>query len=93
MEKRSPDKNETERDQPFQSDTEKLAQRHLADPNHVITDEEMKSIRVGMTPPPDVPTEEAIRNAEEKIADHKSDSEEDNIPGGQKMTPWDVVGP
>ena len=77
----------------FQSDTEKLARRHLEDPNHVITDEELKNVRVGMTPPPDQPTEEAIRDSKDKIADHKSDNEDDTIPGGQKMTPWDVIGP
>lgn len=80
-------------EEPFQSDAEKLARRHMADPSHVITDEELQSIRVGMTPPPDRPTEEAIRDAKDKIADHKADSEEDTTPGGQKMTPWDLIGP
>lgn len=79
--------------EPFQSDTEKLAQRHLANPDHVITEEELRNVRVGMAPPPDGPTEEALRNADEKIADHKADSEEDTTPGSQKITPWDLIGP
>lgn len=80
-------------DQPFQSDTEKLAQRHLANPDHVITEEELRNVRVGMAPLPDGPTEEALRNADEKIADHKADREEDTTPGSQKITPWNLIGP
>ena len=75
----------------FQSDAEKLANKHMADPNHVITDEEFAKVRVGMTPPPDAPTKEAIKDGEDRIVDHKSDKEDDTIPGGQKVTPWDVV--
>jgi hypothetical protein len=44
----------TEQEQPstpFESDTQRIVRRHLEDPNHVITDEDLKSIRVGMTPP------------------------------------------
>lgn len=79
--------------QAFESDAEKISHRHLSDPNHVITEEEMKQIKVGMTPPPDAPTEEAIRDGENRIADHKADKEDDITPGGQKMTPWDLLGP
>lgn len=39
----------------FESDTKKLVRKHLADPNHVITEEEMRNIRVGLTPPPERP--------------------------------------
>jgi hypothetical protein len=35
----------------FESDTKKLVRRHLSDKDHVITDEEIASIRVGMIPP------------------------------------------
>lgn len=75
----------------FESDAKKLADKHLADPNHVITDEDLQNVRVGMAPPPDEPTQEAVENADEKIADRKIDSEDDVIPGGQKATPWDVI--
>jgi hypothetical protein len=83
--------NEEQENKRFQSDAEKLANKHLADPNHVITDEEMAKIRVGMTPPPDEPTRQAIEDGEDRIADQKSDKEDDAIPGAQKITPWDVV--
>jgi hypothetical protein len=93
MDNQAPDNKSTGSVQPFESDAEKLAHRHLSDPDHVITEEEMKSIRVGMPSAPDQPTEEAIRESNEKIADHKADSDDDTTPGAQKITPWDVIGP
>ncbi len=75
----------------FESDTQKLSRKHLSDPNHQITDEELKQVRVGMSPGADEPTREAVSEAEERIADAKADSEEDTLPGAQKITPWDTV--
>ena len=76
-----------------QSDAKKLADEHLADANHVITEEDMRKIKVGVTGEPDEATREAVREAEDKVADHKSDSEDDTAPGAQKTTPWDVLEP
>lgn len=90
----SPDKNlqnEEQSGQRFESDAQKLVNQHLADPNHVITDEDLKNIRVGMTPPPDEPTQQAIADADDRIADRKADDEDDTVPGSQKATPWDVI--
>lgn len=78
--------------QPYESDAERLVHKHLADPNHVITDEELASIRVGVVSAPDEPTREAVDEFEGRTADVKADSEDDEIPGAQKATPWDVVG-
>lgn len=76
----------------FQTDAQKLAARHLADPDHVITDEDLANIKVGVTPPdPDAPTQQAVAESEDRIADRKSDSDDDTIPGAQKSTPWDVI--
>lgn len=83
--------NPEQRQQRFESDTQKVVRRHLADPNHVITDEEIANVRVGMTPPPDAPTRQAVSEADDRIADTKINSEEDTIPGAQKSTPWDVI--
>lgn len=77
--------------QRFESDAQKLTNQHLADPNHVITDEDLKNVRVGMTPPPDEPTKQAIRDAEDRIADRKADNDDEMVPGSQKSTPWDVI--
>lgn len=77
--------------QKFETDTERLVREHLADPNHVITDEDLRKVRVGMSAPPDGPTQQAIEDGEDRIADRKSDKEDDVIPGAQKATPWDLT--
>jgi hypothetical protein len=84
---------ESQQNEPFESDAARLTSRHMEDPNHVFTDEEMRSIKVGVTPPPDEPTKEAISQGEDHIADHKADNEDDTTPGAQKSTPWDVINP
>ena len=76
---------------PPESDAERLVHKHLADPNHVITDEELASIRVGVVAEPDTTTREALEEWEGRTADVKADSEEDATPGAQKTTPWDVI--
>src|SRR5690349_4751915 len=83
--------NPAKQPQPFVSDTEKLVHRHLADPNHVITEEELAGIRIGMTPPPDDPTQLAIRDSDDRISDQKAIDENETMPGAQKSTPWDVI--
>ena len=37
----------------FESDTQKLVRRHLQDKDHVITEDELRSVRIGMTPTAD----------------------------------------
>ncbi|WP_121353384.1 hypothetical protein [Flavisolibacter nicotianae] len=77
--------------QRFESDTQKIVRKHLSDPNHVITDEEIANVRIGMTPSADVPTQQALEESEDRIADRKADSEDETMPGAQKSTPWDVL--
>lgn len=77
----------------FESDTQRIIHRHLSDPNHVITEEEIASVRVGMTPKPDAATAYAVQEAEDRAADRKVDSEQDLVPGAQKTTPWDTIEP
>ena len=79
--------------QPFETDAEKIVRKHMEDPNHQISEEEFASVRIGMTPPPDAPTEEAIEKAEdnEKVADRKTINEDDIVPGAEKATPWDTI--
>ncbi len=76
----------------FQSDTQRIIKRHLENKDDIITEEDIRNVRVGMTPPLDESTEEALAEREDKVADRKSIDEEEN-PGGQRMTPWDVVEP
>lgn len=74
----------------FESDTDKLVHRHLADENHVITEEELQSIRIGQTLPAGEAGEEVL-DRDEKAADRKADGEGELTPGSEKVTPWDVV--
>ena len=74
----------------FQSDTNKVVQRHLKDPNHQITEEEIRNVRVGMTPP----APDDIIPPDEKVADRKKQDDEDQtLPGKQVITPWDTLNP
>ena len=57
----------------FESDTQKIVHRHLEDENHTITEEEIRNVRIGMTPPLDQPTEQAVAESEERIAELPSD--------------------
>lgn len=74
-----------------ESDAEKIVHKHLADPNHKITDEELAGIRVGVVSEADEPTKQAVGESGERIADAKADNEDETTPGAQKSTPWDVI--
>lgn len=78
-------------DKAHESDAKKLADRHMADPDHTITDEEMASIRVGVSGVADAPTKQAVKEGEDRIADTEANNEDETIPGAQKSTPWDVI--
>ena len=74
----------------FKSDTAKIVDRHLNDQNHQISEEEIRNVRVGMTPPP----AEDMPSGNQKVADRKKSDEEDKTtPGRQAITPWDTLNP
>ncbi len=81
----------------FESDTQKIVRKHLEDPDHKITDEEMQNIRVGMIPPEfseatnaRLEGEEAIERVEKKIVGNEEQIEEDKNTRNDKLNPWDV---
>lgn len=76
---------------PFESDTQRIMHRHLQNKNDVITDEDIASIRVGMTPAAiDTASEELLENEEADAArDDEGDSNEDE----ERITPWDSIDP
>ena len=53
----NPDKNRKDStsnpSEKFETDVQKLVRRHLEDPNHTITEEEIRNLRVGITDLPD----------------------------------------
>ena len=75
----------------FVSDTQKVVRRHLENEDDIITEEDIRNVRVGMTPSLEPIEENEITNRDEKVADHKTDDESETVPGSQKITPWDVV--
>jgi hypothetical protein len=80
----------------FESDAKKLVRRHLEDKDHVITEEEIARIRVGMTPPSSeeitvTTDEEVIDEKVDKILGDKEDEEKDENEPDQKITPWDTL--
>ncbi len=94
----SPENNgSADKSERFESDTQKIVRKHLEDPDHQITDEEMQNIRVGMIPPQfDEATrarlegEDAIEAVEEKIAGTPSEIEEEENTNKDKLNPWDI---
>lgn len=84
----------------FESDTQKIVRQHLEDKNHVITDEDIAKVRIGMVPPEfDAATEarfedeEAREDVEEDLLGGTKDMKEDkNLDEGQ-VTPWDTIDP
>lgn len=82
----------------FESDTQKLMRKHLEDPDHVITDDDIAGVRVGMVPPEfDAATEvrfedeKAIAAKEEEIL-REAEKEDENL-DDQRITPWDTIDP
>ena len=87
----------------FISDTQKIVRRHLENEDDIITDEDIRNVRVGMTPPAaDAATEARFEDEEarEEIEDEyvgdkqeedrdKKDENLDNI----QITPWDTIDP
>lgn len=78
------------RNKPFESDTQKIIHRHLSDPNDEITEQDIASVRIGMTPPEsEIVTEETARETAEKLNDENAD----DVPAedDRKTSPWDIM--
>lgn len=82
----------------YLSDTQKIVQRHLEDEDHVITEDEMKSIRVGMTPPEasekaleQLSSDKAVDATEKKIIGDTKDIEASKNERDGMITPWDTI--
>ena len=83
----------------FVSDSQKLVRKHLEDKDHVISDEDIANIRVGMVPPEfDAATEvrfedkDAIDEAEDELLEGKEKENDENL-DDKRITPWDTIDP
>src|SRR5690349_1101939 len=83
----------------FESDTQKIVRRHLENQSDVITDEDIRNVRVGMTPPSfDEATEVRFESEKDKdqaetdyLGSEEDDSNDDESTKGKKITPWDTL--
>jgi hypothetical protein len=81
----------------FESDTQKIIHRHLEDKDDVISDEDIRNVRVGMTPPElDAATEsrfedEEARDEVEKEFVGEEPEEKDKTHGKDQISPWDTI--
>jgi hypothetical protein len=70
----------------IETDAERIIHRHLSNKDDVITDEDIRNVRVGVTPVvPDAATLARFEDEEEK--ENLNDS---NQPGNP-ITPWDLT--
>ena len=80
----------------FESDTQRIIRRHLENKDDVITEEDIRNVRIGMTPAFDEATEsrfegdDSKEEAEEKYLGADEDREEETTEG-DRITPWDTV--
>ena len=81
----------------FESDTQKVVRQHMEDEDHVLTDDDIANIRVGMVPPEfDPATEERISEAEKRLGDDADDADEKKVDKNledERITPWDTIDP
>lgn len=81
----------------FETDTQKVVRQHLKDFDHVITDDDIANIRVGMVPPEfDATTDERISEAEERLGNDSDDTDETKVDENledERITPWDTIDP
>jgi len=78
----------------FESDTQRIIHRHLANPDDIITDADIESVRIGMTPPASENQEEvADRFEAEMNSEPQGTDTEEPVKGSEDIppTPWEVV--
>lgn len=70
----------------FESDTQRIVHRHLQNRDDVITDEDIASVRIGMSPE----NFQTIGEDEpsETVANEENEAED---PENDRVTPWDTV--
>ncbi|MDB5207356.1 MAG: hypothetical protein JWR72_2431 [Flavisolibacter sp.] len=76
----------------FETDSQKIVRRHLENESDIITDEDIRSVRIGISPSHEVQSEQ---NLEELIDDIESEREKDDdtdvATTDNPITPWDTI--
>jgi hypothetical protein len=84
---RHEENNEPDYYQNGQSDVEKLMRHHLQTPGHVISDEELKNLKMGVSDEGEQPASEHPEAPEEDVKGFGEKQE-----GDTKGSTWDVLG-
>jgi hypothetical protein len=76
----------------FETDSQKIVRRHLEDENDVITDEDIRGVRIGVTPHNEGDTHHSLEELVEEIESEKKDEKDDGVDETDNpITPWDTV--
>ncbi|MGE5521906.1 MAG: hypothetical protein ACM3VS_18430 [Candidatus Dadabacteria bacterium] len=82
--------NNTPQNGQFESDTQKIVHRHLSDKEDIISEEDIRNVRVGMVPPDAISTDEEKEEKTEEIISNTEDNNEKD-PNDEPLTPWDIT--
>jgi hypothetical protein len=74
----------------FESDTQRIIHRHLENEDDIISEEDIRNVRVGMIPPETLTTEPEREEQVNEITQEANDSEEKD-PNDEPVTPWDLT--
>jgi len=72
----------------FESDTQKVVRKHLEDKDHVISDADIRNVRIGMTPSSN--NERHIDGMSEEIQTVIQENDKEK-PADDPITPWDTI--
>lgn len=87
-----------ENEERFESDTQRIIHRHLENKDDVITEEDIRNVRIGMTPQLDEATEarfedeDRVDEVEDELTEGTSDAEPERRED-DRVTPWDTIDP
>ena len=84
--------NETHLPEEFETDSQKIVRRHLENENDVITDEDIRSVRIGITSSQKENPEQKLEELIDAIdSEKKTDEDSDVKVADDPITPWDTV--
>ncbi len=76
----------------FESDSQKIVRRHLEDENHIITDEEIRGVRIGAEPVVPDNTEQKFEELVDDLEKENEDPDKKEVdPSDNPVTPWDTI--
>jgi hypothetical protein len=83
----------TEKEDRFETDAQRIVRRHLENEDDVITDEDLRSVRIGQVIPVETNEEgeEKLEELIEEVEKKTPYSDPDIKPNDDPITPWDAV--